>query len=289
VTLDFLASYHYLKGDDKLFAAAIAPGMSTIMDSGAFSAASTGAAISLDEYSRFVGRWSDRFLWCASLDVIGDPQATCSNWLAMRDKWGLKTVPTVHFGTDPVWLRTYHREGATLIGLGGMVGKPASKVIPWLVACFRAAKTLDGVAFHGWGFSHSSTLAALPFYSVDSSGPLGSAYRFGTLSMFDPAKGRKVTIQLDGRSIYRHSDLLRHVYKVDPSQIATSVKENRLLLVRVAMASIQRHAAWLARRHRVGAPAHLGTGVPGGTRIHAVDVTEDVASELARIAAGSLA
>lgn len=289
MSVDFLLSYHYAHNNENLLHAAIAPGMHTICDSGAFSAASTGATITLREYATWLREWGHRFLWCASLDVIGDPQASYENWAALHDRWGLTTVPTVHFGTDPSWLNIYHQRGATLIGLGGMVGKPVSKLRPWLVACFQTGRRLPGVGFHGWGFAHAATLAALPFYSVDSSGPIASSYRFGQLTLFDTQQHRNVVVGLNGRAAWRHADLLRDQYGVDPEVVATSHVGNRMLLARLAMRSIQQHAAWLRQRHQVVAPACLGTGAAAGTRIHAVDVSHNVPGELARFAAEQLA
>jgi hypothetical protein len=53
--------------------------MRFIADSGAFSALSLDASIDLATYATWCHTWWDRFCWCASLDVIGDPRGSWQN------------------------------------------------------------------------------------------------------------------------------------------------------------------------------------------------------------------
>src|SRR5690606_17654109 len=169
-----------------------------IGDSGAFSAWSQGAKITLEEYAAWCRRWWDHLCWCASLDVIGDPMATWRNWVALRDRYGLLTVPTLHAGTDVKWLDAYAAEGVDLIGLGGMAGTgQAPRAFRWALHMVRRARDRwPHVRFHLWGVTHRRFLDTLPVWSADSSGLMGGAYRYGNLRLFDPATARDININV---------------------------------------------------------------------------------------------
>ncbi len=275
--VDSLVSYHYYGKDRDMEAITATGRLRLIGDSGAYSAFSQGAAIRLGEYAEWCTKWKAHLYWIAALDVIGDPLGTFKNWQALRDRHGLTTIPTLHAGTPTRWLDAYVAEGVDFLGLGGMVGG-SLRAFPWLVQTFRYARDKHPqVRFHGWGITHRKLVDALPFYSVDSSGTLGQAYRFGTLKLFDPATGKHRSVKLDGRAVYRVAELLRHTYGVKPATIAISVPSNRATLIQVAAASTQQYAAWLQRRHQVAAPV-VGVNpacVPDpGTRVHLVSGTQ---------------
>ena len=103
------------------------PNLIPIADSGAFSAASQGAIITVDGLAEWAKEWSHRFKWVASLDVIGDEHKSRSNWRRMTEHHQLETVPTIHYGQHPSTIDYYADAGADLIGLGGMVGTHTSK------------------------------------------------------------------------------------------------------------------------------------------------------------------
>lgn len=248
--VDALVSYHYFR-TDALMDKVTGGWLRLIGDSGAFSAHTAGVAITVDEYAAWCHRWSDRLMWCASLDVIGDPRKSLANWRALRDTHGLATVPTIHVGTDPSWIGAYASEGVDFIGLGGMVGRPMPVMMRWSAAMLRHARdNYPQVRFHAWGQAGRTYLDSLPVYSADSSRS-AVAYRFGILRLFDPVSGRQHNLKLDGTpAVMRHGRLLRDVYGVDPQQVRTSHGGNRQLLIRLAAAGIQQYAAWLQRRHR---------------------------------------
>jgi hypothetical protein len=271
--VDGLVSFHYFR-DDASMRKLIGTGrVRLIGDSGAFSAHTGGTPIDLVEYAEWVRRWRDDLLWAASLDVIGDPDATWRNWLLLRDRHGLDTVPTVHAGTDPSVLDRYVDEGATLVGLGGMAGKgQAQKAYRWAVAMFRRARDLHpGVRYHLWGVTSRKYLDHLPAWSADSSGTLSRAPRFGALRLCDPNTGADLNVILQGRNIYRVGALVRRVYGVDPALLERATPANRNLLVEMTAASTQQYAGWLQRRHRGVTPPGLldGCGLVG-PRIHIV-------------------
>jgi hypothetical protein len=270
VPVDALASYHYFK-DDKL-AALVGHGVYRLIgDSGAYSAHTQGVDIPLADYARWCRRWEAHLEWCASLDVIGDFEASWRNWRELADTWGVNAVPTLHYGTDPLLLDRYAAQGATLVGLGGMVGRRASQLLPWLAAVMRHAQAAwPGVRFHGWGTTQPQVTNRIGFYSADSSGLTSSANRFGYVRVWDPRKRDLIRVRLDGRHAFRHSDLLRGVYGIEPSQVSVHGRKTRPVILAWIVASVQAQAAWLADRHRVDAPEHL-SGAKSGTRLYIVE------------------
>jgi hypothetical protein len=273
--VDALVSYHYY-ADDKVMTALTSTGrLRLIGDSGAFSALTQGAAIDLGAYAAWVARWQDHLCWAASLDVIGDARASHRNWFALRDRYGLDTIPTLHAGTDMSWLDAYGRDGVDYVGLGGMAGTgQAGRAYRWAVHAFRYARDRwPDMRFHLWGVTNRKFLDHLPAYSADSSGILGAAYRFAQLRIFDPATGlhHNVALRAGQRGVYRLAPLLRRVYGVQPAQIETSHPGNRVMLIQLAAASTQQYAAWLQRRHQVKAPTYgLRDAPTRGTRVHMV-------------------
>ena len=198
VPTDILCSFHYFGDID--MGAMRSWGTRIIGDSGAFSAMSTGKPIEREVFHAWADRWRDDLLWVAALDVIGDAEASYQNWLAAR-RDGLELVPTIHYGEGTVQLDRFAEEGATLIGLGGMVPYSSEKdrLMRWCLMMHRHARDHHPqVRFHGWGISHPYLVDNLPWWSTDSSG-FSSCFRFGTLRLWEPRRGRFVGVDLNGR------------------------------------------------------------------------------------------
>lgn len=276
--VDGLVSFHYFPGENDMRPLVDTGRFRLIGDSGAFSAHTSGVPIELGTYAEWVTRWREHLLWVAGLDVIGDQEATWRNWLKLRDRYGIESVPTVHAGTDPAALDRYVAEGASLVGLGGMAGRgQAVKAWPWAVEMFRRARRRHpGVRYHLWGVTSRRYLDQLPAWSADSSGTLSRVVRFASLRLFDPVDGRDHNIALTRRNVYAHGHLLRRTYGVDPADIERSHAGNRDVLIPLMAAVTQQYAGWLQRRHQVTPPALLA-GHPGhGPRVHLVSTVDDL-------------
>lgn len=250
-----LISFHYFKTRD--VAEIQSWGLRLIGDSGAYSAESQGAPIDIDEFIEWGRTWRDNLSWIASLDVIGDKEASWSNYRYLRDAQ-LDVIPTIHYGCDPSEMDRYAAEGVDFMGLGGMVIRKSEtpRLLRWTLSCFHYAReNHPQMRFHGWGVTHKELVNNLPWFSVDSSG-YSSSYRFARLSLFDPSIGKNVGIDLNGRDIFKHNDLLQREYGIDPAEVAVSDKESRRQLVRLSIASIQRQEDFLRKRHTVIAPSY---------------------------------
>lgn len=223
--VDILTSYHYFKDIDMQQVASW--GTRIIGDSGAFSAMTSGEPMDREDFHEWANRWKDALFWTASLDVIGDFDGTLENWLAAR-KDGLELVPTVHYGEDPERLDTLADYGASLVGLGGMVPYTSEpkRLMRWCLQMHKYARdNHPDMRFHGWGITHPLLLDNLPWWSTDSSG-FASAFRFGTLKLWNPERGRFTAVELNGRNLAEFARLIREDYGLDWREIATSNPDN---------------------------------------------------------------
>jgi hypothetical protein len=134
---------------------------SWFLDSGAFTAKSTGFRIDLADYTAAC-RDADADE-VAGLDVIGDPAATRRNLEAMWAS-GVPAIPTFHFGSPWAEL-AWCAAGAPKIALGG-VARAGKKRVPWILQCFARVWPKP---VHGFGVASVDALRAVPFHSVDAS------------------------------------------------------------------------------------------------------------------------
>jgi hypothetical protein len=251
-----LLSYHYFKDRDvaKNIAGYAEP-PEVFADSGAYSARSLGAEVTVDGYAAWLHRWGHLFSAYASLDRIGDARASWDNHRALLSL-GLSPLPVFHGGEDFAWLARY-LDDHPYIGLGGMVQQ--SRTMPWAVKAFRMARSA-GAVYHGFGQAKRFMLSELPWRSVDSSnwniGP-----RWGMLFLWDDHRGRFVSLHVrDRHEVYRHAALLR-AHGGDPAVISRpgfctqSVQtkeaylEDHRTAVVICVRAWLRLEAWLQARH----------------------------------------
>lgn len=287
--VDGLVSYHYFATDAAMHAITQHGTARLIGDSGAFSAYTQGATIRTADYASWVHRWRPHLFWAASLDVIGDAEASYHNWLTLKNDHGLDTVPTIHHGADhATWMRRYADHNVDFMGLGGMVGAPNPVLLRWMLSVIRYARTHHPrMRFHAWGVSGHPILSKLPLYSGDSSGPLGQAPRFNSIPLWHPERRRMVNVPLDGKSIYAHRDTLRRHYRVAAADVAVSTPATRRALSVLAVRSTALRANHLQHLHKVTPPTwglNPHTPHPTGTLIHHVSTKNDTLAFLAQAA-----
>lgn len=266
-----LVSYHYFARVDVAEVAAL--GLRLIGDSGAFSALTQGAVIDVGAFADWALRWRASLAWVASLDAIGDAEASWRNYRVLRAR-GLDVVPTVHYGEPPSVLDRYADDGVDFVGLGGMVGMKGEpdRLLRWSLGMFRHARDHHpGMRFHGWGVSHRRLLLNLPWYSVDTSG-FGSAYRYARMKLWNPGTHQFQFMLLDGRGPHAARALLAdHYGGVTPEMVARSHAGNRRLLIRVSARSLQGFEDHLRSRHQVPAPAYGLADEGTGPHAHFAD------------------
>lgn len=261
----FLMSFHYGRDTDlQAIVDAYGGPVEVFADSGAFSAATLGATIKIADYAAWLKDWQGLITTAATLDVIGDPEATHRNTLTLEGM-GLRVLPVFHTGSP--WDRL-EKLCATYpyVALGGMVPyvRQYSEVMRWLVRCFRIGAE-HGTVFHGFGQTNVTAMASLPFYSVDSSGWSMGA-RFGDLRLWDAKRCRIIMTKGDPARVRRYAAVLR-AYDIDPTLVARpgfALKagktpeqfrhEDQIMRGTPAVA-FHRLGRWLTERHQVAPPA----------------------------------
>lgn len=187
-----LLSYAYRQHERDLYAPAwVQPDVRprVIIDSGAFTAWSTGKAVTPEEYGRwalgFSARWRDRMasLRFMNLDVIGDQLASWKNQEKLEGM-GLDPIPIVTYGADIKHL-TLALDRYPYVALGGLVpySQRKTKMRAWLDYCFREVlrhrdETGRIARVHLLGVTQGWVLNRYPAYSTDSSAWV-SVLRFG--------------------------------------------------------------------------------------------------------------
>jgi hypothetical protein len=225
-----LLSYHYFRNVDLDAAMAqhfgAGPLPEVFADSGAYSAWKLGATIDVVEYAAWVRRWSHLFTTYANLDVIGDAERAASETAANQrilEEAGLTPLPVFHAGEPWEALDALLERGYDYIGLGGLVGRRAKAIAPWLVKVFTRAE--GKAVFHGFGLTNLNLSRSFGFYSLDST-TWANGHRYGEVQLWDE-RSRSVLKLSRAYStsaevhdeVYRHADLLR-AHGGDPSHFA---------------------------------------------------------------------
>jgi len=150
-------------------------------DSGAFSAWTQGAVISVDDYAEWLHRWKSVLGVFCNLDVIDDPVATEINQRAL-ESLGLDPLPVWHIRSDRKHFEALCEE-YRYIAVGGMVGTQWKRLMPKLTWAVRHARS-TGTVLHALGLTSIEPLRQLPFFSADSSAWC-SGFKFGNLRIWD--------------------------------------------------------------------------------------------------------
>ena len=175
-------------------------GLDLFMDSGGYSAFTSGAVIDLDLYCDMIKKYGKDLTTYAQLDAIGDPDKTRENLEYMESK-GLSPLPVFHYGSDFAILRELAQK-YDYIALGGLVPYSKRKTLlkRHLDGCFAIIQ--DQCRVHGFGMTGMEILQRYPWYSVDSTGWLGGSIRAeyhtferGKLSMRKTKDKEEMTIQ----------------------------------------------------------------------------------------------
>lgn len=240
--LGVLASFWYYSTFDMT---SISKDCPLILDSGAFSAYSSGGAVSLVDYARWVEGMSRPYDFAFTLDVLGDPVQSLANWRSLRDL-GVDTVPVLHYGTLAGEFLPAYLEGpnpATRIALGGLAtGKAGPQALSWAAHVLAWMRDhAPATPTHGLGVHPRSHLAVLPFTTIDSSS-FSSAWRYARAMLWNPITKRWVSVQLDGSSIFKYGKLVRY-YGFEPSEVAESSPATRESLIRLIVRSEARAVA----------------------------------------------
>jgi len=176
-----------------------------MLDSGAYSARYSGAAIDLDEYIEFLQAHQERFKGgVINLDVIDDGRSSYQNWRRIR-RAGIDAIPVYHLGTEEEWLAKYLEE-ADYVALGAIVKLSSSLRIRGLDRIWDQylidSKGVPTHKVHGLGLTSNEIVSRYPWYSVDSATCIKHASYGGILMPRLTVEGNNVEPD------FRHLDLL---------------------------------------------------------------------------------
>lgn len=190
--LPLLMSYFYVLNAGDTFDPYLkqVPCRDWVLDSGAYSAANSGKAINLEEFTAFAKKRleTDPLLTeVFALDVIGDPVRSMENTRYMHAQ-GVHAIPCFHVG-EP-WEFLEEMKVFPKIALGGLAMKGPGKLntakkIEWCEQCFARVWPKK---IHGFGLGSERIVSALPFHSTDASswetGPacFGNWRKYGKMS-----------------------------------------------------------------------------------------------------------
>jgi len=243
-----LTSYHYFRDFDfdkqlpKLFPLG-APKL--FADSGAFSAATQGAQIDIDDYARWLTKHKKHFLTYANFDVIGNEKQTAKNQEYLENAYDLTPLPVFHVGADFKILDKLMKD-YDYIALGGLVpfATDRKNLMSYFITCFKMAQT-TGCKFHGFGMTNWKLLKSFPWHSVDSSSWNAGAI-YGRLVFFD-GKGEFMKATLwDKASVYKHGKRFRAL-GLDPEWFVDKEKYKRVYACLVDGVAWAQASLWLTQ------------------------------------------
>lgn len=184
-----LTSYHYVSESNmkKFKKARKDEEVHLIMDSGAFSAWSTGAEICIDKYIEFLESHHKNIDVIVNLDVIpgGKNKKPSREEIESAAKEGWenyekicqskvpkeKVLHIFHSGEEFKWLEKMVNE-MDYIGLSPSNKNTTEQNIKWLDKCMKYVCNKDGVPkvkFHGFAVTSHRLMTRYPWWSVDSS------------------------------------------------------------------------------------------------------------------------
>lgn len=213
-----LASYYYFKDwtvDE------VAPGhaVDLLIDSGAFSAHTQGAKISLNEYADWLRASAHRITAALTLDVIGDHLASARNTDRLQSMLGdrVTILPAWHLGSPWEELRRLCREH-DYVAIGGAVphARRVGLTMQFMIKAHQIAAE-HGTRLHGLGVTGPRSMGLLPWHSVDSSGWV-AGHRFGVVALADRS-GKRHQIKFGLRPTPKQATIIRH-YDGNPARIA---------------------------------------------------------------------
>lgn len=162
-----LFSYYYIKKPGLRFDASNYMISEWVLDSGAFSAYTTGTEICVEEYTDYCLTLLEQsdFPPCEifALDVIGDWRASANNTDYMWER-GVEAIPCFHYKSPWEELK---RLAATYdkIALGGVAARSQKSKEAFIKQSFARVWPKK---IHGFGMISKSILSSVPFHSVDA-------------------------------------------------------------------------------------------------------------------------
>ena len=226
------------------------------IDSGAYSAATTGVTIDIDAYITWLHANAQHVTTYSVLDSIGDHQKTAENQRVMEEA-GLAPLPCFHVG-EPWPILEAYLERYDYIALGGMVPHRANKGLgAWIARAFdyaHASRHRSTPVYHGFGMTNLTHAKRHRWRSIDSSA-VSSGVRFGHLLVWDAA-----IANVRHLTYHKPGDLKQQVWQlrqlgINPAWFTRNAEATRERRLMVGGATVAAMEAYLRGVHAVDNPA----------------------------------
>lgn len=208
--LPVLVSYAYLRKmkDADIERLLTCKDFHIMLDSGAYTAFSSGKPIDVKDYIAFLKEWKAPLAHYVALDVIGEPEPTRKNFYAMLEA-GLEPMPVFVTGEKKPWLDELYKHA-------DVVAIPASKPVAVSLAVRKKflsvrLKWAAGRKVHWFGFTNWNMITQLRPFSCDST-TWNNGAKYGNITAYI---GRgKMTAQLGYKRYMRSAEVRRTVNRV---------------------------------------------------------------------------
>lgn len=170
-----------------------------LLDSGAFTAWKAGREINVHEYIKFIKNLPVKPWKYFALDVIGNAEATRTNYQLMLDA-GLKPIPIFTRGENPDILDEYYKT-SDVVGIGGLVGTQGNKGFVKGIMGLVGDRRVHLLGFTGLDFLK----AYRPYMADSSSWEMGA--RFAACPLY-LGKGRPLVSLRKGTIVKQLQDPL---------------------------------------------------------------------------------
>ena len=216
MSVNILLSYAYYSKEDLAAVRRRLVCGRLLIDSGAFTAHTTGKPIQLKEYAEYLDTWRGSWDHAVTLDVIGDPVASKRQTRKLH-AMGLPVMPVFTRG-DSIEEFDAMVKDVGYVCVGGLVGLPPALVEKRTALLQRRAEEHGG-GIHALGVGALPALRRAKPYSADASN-ISGAFRFGSVVCFTGKQVVSISIR-DRKKMLANLDHLR-AHGIDVSPLITS-------------------------------------------------------------------
>lgn len=163
-----------------------------MVDSGAFTAHTTGRPVVLREYAEWLTHWRGAWDHAITLDAIGDPAVTARQTRQLH-AWGLPVTPVFTIGASLAEFDAMVRD-CRLVACGGTAGTRMSTADRTArIRMLQRRASLNGGGIHALGVASMDVLRAARPESADAAGASGM-WTYGKILYWDGAQLRMVSV-----------------------------------------------------------------------------------------------
>jgi len=175
-----------------------------MIDSGAYTAYTSGQVIRLADYAAFLATWRPYWDHAVTLDTIGDPVATRRSTRALHEQ-GLPVMPVFTRGESVKEFEAMVRD-CGYVCVGGGVGMSQDVLVRRTQLLQRRAADLGG-GIHALGMGAVGLVRQAMPYSADSSN-ISNTFQFGNIRFFNGQEIKSCKAN-DKRALLRNWEALR--------------------------------------------------------------------------------